>query len=86
MTTSVVIDGARTPIGKLLGAFATLSAVDLGAVIGTGPQGAVTIADVEHAAAEATKTPPRAATADRATQMRRSIATAMSRSKREIPH
>lgn len=61
-------------------------AVDLGAVIGTGPQGAVTIADVEHAAAEATKTPPRAATADRATQMRRSIATAMSRSKREIPH
>ncbi len=32
MTTSVVIDGARTPIGKLLGAFASLSAVDLGAV------------------------------------------------------
>lgn len=31
MTTSVVIDGARTPIGKLLGAFASLSAVDLGA-------------------------------------------------------
>jgi acetyl-CoA C-acetyltransferase len=32
VTTSVVIDGARTPIGKLLGAFASLSAVDLGAV------------------------------------------------------
>ena len=32
MTTSVVIDGARTPIGKLLGAFTSLSAVDLGAV------------------------------------------------------
>jgi len=31
VTTSVVIDGARTPIGKLLGAFASLSAVDLGA-------------------------------------------------------
>ncbi len=31
MTTSVIIDGARTPIGKLLGAFASLSAVDLGA-------------------------------------------------------
>jgi acetyl-CoA C-acetyltransferase len=31
LTTSVVIDGARTPIGKLLGAFASLSAVDLGA-------------------------------------------------------
>jgi acetyl-CoA C-acetyltransferase len=32
MTTSVVIDGARTPIGKMLGAFASLSAVELGAV------------------------------------------------------
>ena len=32
MTTSVIIDGARTPVGKLLGAFASLSAVDLGAV------------------------------------------------------
>ena len=31
MTTSVVVDGARTPIGRLLGAFASLSAVDLGA-------------------------------------------------------
>ena len=32
MTTAVIIDGARTPVGKLLGAFASLSAVDLGAV------------------------------------------------------
>ncbi len=32
MTTSVIIDGARTPVGKLLGAFASLSAADLGAV------------------------------------------------------
>jgi acetyl-CoA C-acetyltransferase len=31
MTTSVIIDGARTPVGKLLGAFASLSGVDLGA-------------------------------------------------------
>jgi acetyl-CoA C-acetyltransferase len=29
---SVIISGARTPIGKLLGAFSTLSATDLGAV------------------------------------------------------
>ena len=36
MTTTVVIDGARTPIGKLLGAFSSLSAVDLGAVAITG--------------------------------------------------
>jgi acetyl-CoA C-acetyltransferase len=31
MTTSVILDGARTPIGKLLGAFASLDAVTLGA-------------------------------------------------------
>ncbi len=32
MTTSVIIDGARTPVGKLLGAFASVSAVELGGV------------------------------------------------------
>ncbi|MGZ4511406.1 MAG: dihydrolipoamide acetyltransferase family protein [Mycobacterium sp.] len=62
--------------------------VDIDAVSGTGPQGAVTINDVEHAAAAKPVAPPVAkpAAADRATQMRKSIAAAMSRSKREIPH
>jgi acetyl-CoA C-acetyltransferase len=32
MTTSVVLDGARTPIGKLLGALSSLEAVELGAI------------------------------------------------------
>lgn len=32
MTTCVVLDGARTPIGKLLGVFSTLTAVDLGGI------------------------------------------------------
>jgi acetyl-CoA C-acetyltransferase len=32
MTTCVVLDGARTPIGKLLGVFSSLSAVDLGGI------------------------------------------------------
>ncbi|KLO33517.1 dihydrolipoamide acetyltransferase family protein [Mycobacterium haemophilum] len=61
--------------------------VDVETVSGTGAQGAVTIGDVEHAAASIAK--PKAqkpSTADRAAQMRRSIAAAMSRSKREIPH
>lgn len=61
--------------------------VDVEKVVGTGPQGAVTISDVEHAAAAAA---PRASvstsTTERASQMRRSIAAAMSRSKQEIPH
>lgn len=60
--------------------------VDIEAVTGSGPQGAVTITDVEHAAAVKPPEPKPAAAADRATQMRRSIAAAMSRSKREIPH
>ena len=56
------------------------------AVTGTGPQGAVTISDVEHAAASAKKPAAKRTATDRATEMRKSIAAAMSRSKREIPH
>ena len=63
--------------------------VDIDAVSGTGPQGAVTISDIEHAAASkepATKPKAKATPAERAAQMRKSIAAAVSRSKREIPH
>ncbi len=65
---------------------ATSLGVDIDAVTGTGPQGAVTITDVEHAAAVKPPEPKPTTAADRGTQMRRSIAAAMSRSKREIPH
>lgn len=65
---------------------ATSMGVDVDAVTGTGPQGAVTISDVEHAAASAAQTPAKDAAAERSAQMRRSIAAAMSRSKHEIPH
>lgn len=58
--------------------------VDVEQVAGTGPQGAVTIHDIELAAAAKPQPSPRAT--DRAAQMRKSIAAAMSRSKREIPH
>ena len=69
--------------------------VDLDAITGSGPQGAVTIADVEHAAALPPHEPAsthqpastvKPAAAQRGIEMRRSIAAAMSRSKREIPH
>jgi pyruvate dehydrogenase E2 component (dihydrolipoamide acetyltransferase) len=70
--------------------------VDLDLVVGTGDGGVVTVADVEqfaHRAEErpAARTPPSPAeTAARGgaetSPMRRAIATAMSRSKREIPH
>jgi pyruvate dehydrogenase E2 component (dihydrolipoamide acetyltransferase) len=61
--------------------------VDAEALAGTGPQGSVTVADVEKAAAaKAAAVPAPAAAAARAAEMRRAIAAAMSRSKREIPH
>lgn len=65
--------------------------VDTDSMSGTGPGGAVTLHDVEHAA-ESTQQPPTAAPdrasamADRGAAMRQSIAAAMGRSKREIPH
>jgi len=68
--------------------------VDLekGLVPGTGPEGTITRADVERAAAlPAGSPPPPAAPAaapegDRQARMRQAIAAAMTRSKREIPH
>ncbi len=58
--------------------------VDLAALTGTGPGGAISLADVEQATAG--KAPPPAAATDRLSEMRKAIAAAMSRSKREIPH
>lgn len=61
--------------------------IDVQRLVGTGPDGAVVVADVEAAEPAA----PAAAAARRATgfdpaAMRQAIAAAMSRSKREIPH
>ena len=55
--------------------------VDLGGLSGSGVGGAIALSDVEAAAAG--KTAP---ASGRAAEMRRTIAAAMSRSKREIPH
>lgn len=55
---------------------------------GTGPDGAITLDDIERATAvtpEVTKPKP-AIVADRQAHMRQTIAAAMARSKREIPH
>jgi pyruvate dehydrogenase E2 component (dihydrolipoamide acetyltransferase) len=58
--------------------------VDLHRLVGTGPGGAIQLADVEAAAAAAAA-PARPGGFD-FTQMRSAIAAAMARSKREIPH
>jgi pyruvate dehydrogenase E2 component (dihydrolipoamide acetyltransferase) len=70
--------------------------LDADGLPGTGPDGAVTLADVERAAAlgvKRPKAPPAEAASPRVArggfdpaQMRQAIATAMGRSKREIPH
>jgi len=54
--------------------------VDLAMIHGTGPDGAVTLDDVRQAAGKVE------APADRGARMRRAIAAAVTRSKREIPH
>jgi len=61
--------------------------IDPDGVNGTGAQGSVTLADIEAAArAQPAPAPAPVALADRQTEMRKAIAAAMSRSKREIPH
>jgi pyruvate dehydrogenase E2 component (dihydrolipoamide acetyltransferase) len=58
--------------------------VDLARLVGTGPGGAIQLADVEAAAAAVAA--PKRPTGFDFTQMRTAIAAAMARSKREVPH
>ncbi len=76
--------------------FARECGIDVANVHGTGPHGSVTRADVERASAPSVAVPPipaapaptteAKATSLDASAMRRAIAAAMARSKREIPH
>ncbi len=70
---------ARKPVSPAARSRAKELGVDVEKIAGTGAQGAVTLDDVEKAAAAAKPV-------DRIAEMRRAIAAAMSRSKREIPH
>jgi pyruvate dehydrogenase E2 component (dihydrolipoamide acetyltransferase) len=70
---------ARTRVSPAARKHAADLGLDLGAIRGTGPQGAITLEDVEKAA-------EKRAPKDRAAEMRRAIGAAMARSKREIPH
>lgn len=71
---------ARKPVSPAARKRAAELNVDVQKIQGTGPEGAVTVADIEKAAA------PSGAAPDRQAQMRKAIAAAMARSKREIPH
>jgi len=71
----------RRPVSPAARRHASELNVDIDKVAGTGPHRAVTVEDVEKAAARGAPAP-----ADRYAEMRKAIAAAMSRSKREIPH
>jgi len=75
----------RKPVSPAARKHARELNVDVEKIAGTGPHGAVTIEDVEKAAA-AVHAAAAPAAADRYAEMRKAIAAAMSRSKREIPH
>jgi pyruvate dehydrogenase E2 component (dihydrolipoamide acetyltransferase) len=90
---------SRRPVSPAARHRAKELGLDPDTVPGSGPNGTVTLADIEAAAPKpspASETPANTATppapaaasdvADRQLAMRRAIASAMSRSKREIPH
>lgn len=60
--------------------------IDIHTLTGTGPGGAIGLSDVEHAAPRETPELPEQANDTPEAAMRRAIAAAMGRSKREIPH
>ncbi|HEX5746279.1 MAG TPA: dihydrolipoamide acetyltransferase family protein [Archangium sp.] len=84
------VGGHRPRASPAARAAAAKLGLDLAAVAGTGPGGAISLEDVERAARAAPAAPPASAPAvsdeSRRLAMRRAIAAAMSRSKREIPH
>jgi pyruvate dehydrogenase E2 component (dihydrolipoamide acetyltransferase) len=82
-----VAPATRARVSPAARARAAELGLDPGRAVGTGIDGAVTREDVERLAVGATAAPlAAAAPVDRAAEMRKSIAAAMSRSKREIPH
>jgi pyruvate dehydrogenase E2 component (dihydrolipoamide acetyltransferase) len=82
-TPAPVLVAARRRISPAARKLAQEHGLDLDTLPGTGPDGAVTLQDVQHAADTTGAQPP---AGDRHAAMRQAIAAAMSRSKREIPH
>jgi pyruvate dehydrogenase E2 component (dihydrolipoamide acetyltransferase) len=79
----------RHPVSPAARKHARELGVDVEKLTGSGPHGSVTVEDVERAAkgvARPAPAPAAAPPADKQLAMRKAIAAAMSRSKREIPH
>jgi pyruvate dehydrogenase E2 component (dihydrolipoamide acetyltransferase) len=78
------VETGRLKISPVARKLAESLGVDLSKVKGTGPGGRITREDVEQAAKE--KEAKHEAPVDRYARMRQTIAAAMTRSKREVPH
>ena len=75
------IAASRTRVSPAARRRAEEAGIAVESLAGSGPDGAVTLEDVERALAQGQPT-----SADRQAEMRKAIAVAMTRSKREIPH
>ena len=80
----VVVAAERYKISPAARRKAQELGVDLAKLVPSGPEGVISLADVERAAPAAVA--PGAPAVERMEAMRRAIAAAMSKSKREIPH
>ncbi|HMK85885.1 MAG TPA: dihydrolipoamide acetyltransferase family protein [Steroidobacteraceae bacterium] len=87
-TAAPAAPSARRPVSPAARRRSAELGVSLESVVGSGPNGVVTLKDVEDAAAHRLGTEARSSEAarDRSAEIRRTIAAAMSRSKREVPH
>lgn len=84
---AIVSPAPRVHVSPAARKLATELGVELSQVTGTGPSGRIQRADIERtASAKPTPTVGPDAAAERQDRMRRTIAAAMARSKREIPH
>ena len=81
----VVVAAGRPRASPAARRFARERGLDLAGIIGSGPGGAVVSTDIDRSAAAPAPAPRPARGLDLA-EMRRAIAAAMARSKREIPH
>jgi pyruvate dehydrogenase E2 component (dihydrolipoamide acetyltransferase) len=97
LTPSIVRgEGSRVRVSPSARRLATELGVDINAVVGSGPDGAITREDIQRAKQQGTpietsgvvapESPASAESADRFARMRSAIAMAMARSNRDIPH
>lgn len=78
--------GPRRMVSPAARKHAQEKGLDMASIAGTGPGGAVTLEDVERAAQAKPGAALAGAPAGKGAEMRKAIAAAMARSKREIPH